>query len=383
MIAFTNHALDHMLCSVLDANITNKIVRLGRRATDERIAKYSIETLEMAKNHSRLDRTFNFRRDLKGIQDDIKKLMQKVLKVDIENDSTEITSYLLTSYPEHHEHFSDPPSWVSNARVFMDDNDEGAGEWQKAGPKGKYSVEDKSNYAFWKECKDLNFIYQVTSGAYSQPKPTLSDVQPLHNAFGVLSVDDVEDDQESDSEPDSDYSIESSHQLLGAEESWKIVQYDMPPNSPSGGSSGTSSSPGKSSTSQADPDINDYLQADDFQDIDAFFISLGFHGTPSNPDTDRSLQELIDNVGDVWTMSASERHRIHNFWVEETRNELSYSSTTEFERLRDLHAQKLEQVDEVKEEVCLKSILVCMLHSRVGPANSPTENRHHWLHNDR
>lgn len=359
MIAFTNHALDHMLCSVLDANITSNIVRLGRRATEERIAKYSIETLEMAKNHSRLDRTFNSRRDLKKIQEDIIKLMKIVRKVDI--DSTDIMSYLSSFHPEHHEHFFHPPPWLSNVKVVVDDNDNDTGEWQKAGPKGKYTVEDKSNYTFWKECKDLDFIRQVTSGAYSQPKPTLNDVQPFRNAFGVLTIDDTEGDQASDSETDLEDSDESLDEPNGAEESWKFLQYDITPDSMSEVSS-TPSSPGNSSVTQAYVDIDDPLQADDFQDIDAFFISLGFHSTPSILDTDRSLQELIDNVGDVWSMSANERHRIHEFWVDVTRNELAYSSTDEFERLRRLHEQKLKEVDEVKEEVCIKQILVLVLY---------------------
>lgn len=46
MIAFTNHALDHLLSAVLDAKITNKIARLGSRSIDSRVSKYSIEELE-------------------------------------------------------------------------------------------------------------------------------------------------------------------------------------------------------------------------------------------------------------------------------------------------------------------------------------------------
>ena len=46
LIAFTNHALDHMLNSILDAKITKKFVRLGSRSTDERIAEYSLKNLE-------------------------------------------------------------------------------------------------------------------------------------------------------------------------------------------------------------------------------------------------------------------------------------------------------------------------------------------------
>ena len=48
LIAFTNQALDHMLCSVLDAGIMTDIVRLGSRTSaDEPIVQYSIETQEM------------------------------------------------------------------------------------------------------------------------------------------------------------------------------------------------------------------------------------------------------------------------------------------------------------------------------------------------
>ena len=45
MIAFTNHALDHLLGSVLDANITRRIVRLGSQCADERISQFTIDRL--------------------------------------------------------------------------------------------------------------------------------------------------------------------------------------------------------------------------------------------------------------------------------------------------------------------------------------------------
>jgi hypothetical protein len=68
LIAFTNHALDHILSSILDADITKRIVRLGRRANDERVAEYSMDKLEMVQNQSRLDRTLSSqRRGLKEV----------------------------------------------------------------------------------------------------------------------------------------------------------------------------------------------------------------------------------------------------------------------------------------------------------------------------
>lgn len=355
MIAFTNHALDHMLCSVLDANITTKIVRLGRRSSDERISNYSIETLQMAQNHSRLDRTFNSKRDLKKVQEEITELMAKVLRVGIENDSTEIMKYLSIFHPEHHEYFCHPPLWLRNIQVFTDDNEEGAGEWQRAG-KHRSSAEDKSNYAFWKECTDLAFIDQVMTGTYLPSKPASEDIHRIQNAFGALTVDDMEDDQEGGSDPDLD-DPNGPSDSTNVEESWKDAQYrTMPTDNIAEDIVSYLPHPTSSAspTRQAafDPDIP--LQPGDFQDMNAFFISLGFDHVPSIPSTDRPLEELLDIVGDVWSMSKSERQRVHKFWVGETRSELSQSFVFEFERLRKLHHQKLEEVNEISEEVWLE-----------------------------
>jgi len=350
MIAFTNHALDHMLCSVLDADITKKIVRLGRRTSDERIANYSIETLQMAQNHSRLDRTFNSKRDLKKVQEEITGLMAKVAKVGIENDSAEIMKYLSTFHPEHHEYLFHPPKWLPNIRIFTDDNEEGAGEWQRAG-KHKSNAEDKSNYAFWKECTDLAFIDQVMTGAYLRSNPVSDDIYSVQNAFSALTVDDMEDDQEAGSDPDLD-DLDEPSDGSDVEESWKDAQYrTMPTDRDDVAEDPFSSLPPISSTSQVPLDADIPLQPGDFQDMDAFFISLGFDHVPSIPSTDRPLEELLDIVGDVWGMSKSERQRVHKFWVGETRNELSQSFVSEFERLRKLHDQKLEEVNEISEEV--------------------------------
>jgi hypothetical protein len=86
--------------------------------------------------------------------------------------------------------------------------------------------------------------------------------------------------------------------------------------------------------------------------MNAFFASLGFDHEPSIPSTDRPLEALLDR-GDVWGMSQDERQRIHKFWVEETRKELRESSICEFERFRELHAQKLREVNETAAEVRL------------------------------
>ena len=345
MIAFTNHALDHMLCSVLDAKITDRIVRLGRRATDERIAQYSIETLEMVQKHSRLDNTFNTRRDLKNVQEEIKNLMGKVVKV--ETDSAEIMKYISTYHPEHHAYFLNPPEWLLEV---IDDGEDDEGVWQRAGPRRKFHAEDNSHYAFWNECRDLAFIDQVVNGIYSRPKPPSDRTLQRQNAFSSLPVE--EDGQESDSDLDSD--SDDREDTLDVQESWKDEQYEiMPPDSEYfSDKSSTPVSFAECLTSPIDSDADEPLQPEDFLDRNAFFLSFGFKHPPSIPSTDRPLEELLDHVGDVWSMSQSERQRIHKFWVEEARNECRESSLCEFQRLRDLHSQKLREVNEITAEVC-------------------------------
>ena len=228
LIAFTNHALDHMLSSILDADITKRIVRLGRRANDERVAQYSMETLERVQVESRLDRTFlSQRRELKEIQEEIQHLMTNVLNLNIENDTDKIMKYLSTIYPEHFEYLSNPPSWVLNVKSFMQDDEANAGEWQTAGRGGKAHVLDQSTYAFWRNCSDLAFIDQITNGLV-EPWKSESPVTEVHaprNAFSALEVEVLRDSDSSDEEELSD--TESMSEEVEVEESWKTVQLDQ------------------------------------------------------------------------------------------------------------------------------------------------------------
>ena len=351
LIAFTNHALDHMLSSILDADITNRIVRLGRRANDERVAEYSMETLERVQVESRLDRTFSSqRRELKEIQEEIQHLMTNVHKLDIENDTDKIMMYLSTIYPEHFEYLSNPPPWVSNIESFMQDDEVNAGEWQTAGRGGKVHVIDRSTYAFWKNCSDLAFIDQIKNGLvepWKSESPVETEVHAPQNAFSALEVEVPYDSDGSDEEELSDTG--SIYEEVEVEESWKTMQLDQVSSIvpvilpvPS-----TIEPPSLVENTKHENTIGPA----DIKDIDGFFKVLGFQNTPSLPHSDRPLKELLENVGDVWEMSGSERKRIHAFWVKEAQVQLGQTYMGEFERLRKCHASKLRQCDEGREEV--------------------------------
>jgi len=140
---------------------------------------------------------------------------------------------------------------------------------------------------------------------------------------------------------------------MEAEESWKAIQLDQ-----------VSSTdpliqviPLTLSTTKSPPPVENNkpettIEPADIQNIDGFFnAQLGFPNTPSLPHSSRSLEELQENVADVWDMSASERRQIHNFWTEQARVHLGLSYMDDFQRLRDRHARKLQQCDENKAEV--------------------------------
>ena len=46
LLAYTNHALDHILRAVHDRHITREIVRLGSRSKDEVICSYSLDEID-------------------------------------------------------------------------------------------------------------------------------------------------------------------------------------------------------------------------------------------------------------------------------------------------------------------------------------------------
>ena len=130
MIAFTNHALDHMLCSVLDAGITTDMIRLGSRTSDERISQYSIEMREMVAGQSRLDHASGAKfRELKDVGTEITKLIDRMNKIDLESDSSEIVKYLELFYPEHYLFMTKPRQWVEATKNLSQNESKYGEKW--------------------------------------------------------------------------------------------------------------------------------------------------------------------------------------------------------------------------------------------------------------
>lgn len=343
-----------MLGSVLDAGITKKIIRLGSRSADERISQYSIETLEMVDGESRLNRTFSgIRRELKNIQESIRKLMEKVLKQDLESDSTQVMKYLSTFHPEHHGYLDSPPSWIRNIKTIFGDDDDDAGEWQQQGRRGKAFAKDMSFYAFWRDGSDLDFIGALSDGSYAPWRPATPPVETTNNRFGVLEQDpSPESDDEYATGEDDDDDDDSLPEDVQVEDAWMLVKTKPPP--PESANPEEAPVPPSRRTPsplESEPCSDAGLSQADFKDLDGFLAEIGCSQLPIVATSNRPLEELLEDVGDVWTMSREERYILHNFWVDQTRIELAESQKGEFERLRELHEHTLRECNEGKEEV--------------------------------
>ncbi|KAG9309780.1 hypothetical protein JVU11DRAFT_10154 [Chiua virens] len=362
MIAFTNHALDHMLCSVLDAGITTDFIRLGSRTSDERISQYSLKTREMAAEKSRLNSTLNTKyRQLRSVTKQVSQLLKQMREMDLESDSSEIVNHLGIFYPEHHAMMSKPPSWIGVSKIVSQHDHDSGEEWKVQGSKGQVFTEDTSIYAFWKNSGDLKFLDMIT-------KPHVSHVSqsgtlPVDpgipnsghslgpNRFEFLSTEtagDAEDTSTSD-EYEDDESDEDAFDRTPPEKIWMTAEFASAPDSDTESETEkTPAPPIELLTSPIAEAISTYLAY--VNDAEGFFAALGEDGVPEAPSDDRTLRALLDE-GDVWNMSHRERQILHAHWIAEACANLQRNQQDEFDCLRKKHAEKVQEYNEIKEEV--------------------------------
>ncbi|KAH9038181.1 hypothetical protein EDB85DRAFT_526111 [Lactarius pseudohatsudake] len=166
LIAFTNHALDHMLTSVLDAKITTNVVRLGSRTTDERLEQFSLYRLEQLSGRGELDRPI--RREyavMKRVEEEMTRIMNRIQLPGITWEDAE--KYLDFHHPQHADSFRGPPFWIAEYFQRINEDEIENGEWKRVskGKKASKDAEISGVYGLWKNGRDIEFI---------QPRPPSS-----------------------------------------------------------------------------------------------------------------------------------------------------------------------------------------------------------------
>jgi hypothetical protein len=185
LIAYTNLALDHMLTSILDAKITPNIVRLGSRASDERIAQYSLNNLEQLVKHGERDR---YRRRqfaiLKGVEERTTRIMNQIQHPQLKPEGA--LKYLDFHYPRHADSLREPPFWIAEVFRKATEDENTNGEWIEA-PRGNKSTQDlqiKGRYGFWKSGRDIEFIQPPST--FSKTKKKDDPRQAFFNELGFF-----------------------------------------------------------------------------------------------------------------------------------------------------------------------------------------------------
>ena len=361
MIAFTNHALDHLLSGVLDAGITKKIVRLGSRSADERISQYSIENLEMTTDKSRLKKAFGANyHELKQIQQELVSLVKSFAEREIL--SPDIMSYIEIQYPEHHEHICNPPQWISTFISLWGNSNED-GSWETAGKRGSKMPPDDTVYGRWLRGEDLDFLNIKSDPSPVEPAAngTSNIVSEIGNRFNALSIepslDDASDDSDSDpADEESDQDLEMELDSEG-EADWQRLEFN--------GVEEELARPASAQRESHSPEIEYVTPVEsmtpdkaetwitDLQDLLTFFNIHSMNSIPDIPVTDRELETLLAQ-GSMWTLSKNERWKLDQYWRERTREDIWQGQLEDFENLRRKYKAHQELTNQGKDEVsCL------------------------------
>ena len=364
MIAFTNHALDHLLCSVLDTGITKKIVRFGH-SKNERIADFSLKKIEEVAGRSRLDRAFSGNyHELRSVEEDIKKLMSDLRKIDV--DSDQILSHMEVNYPGHFDFFNATHRWIQV--LYLQRSAEGPYGWRMAGPGGRDKALDTTSlYAFWLAGHDIDFLEHAHAPPPRQAEPATSpDATSInHNRYNALAdglevhqaLDAVIDAYGDDKGSDSSFDLEDDDSDIAPEEAWRHAVIENPDsiddlaplavNRPQ--PDDHTQAPHSQVSNITDPDN---IHPADFYDVNDFFVACGLPGIPSVPQHCRSLEMLLENdCEDLWAYSKAERKRLHVFMEVEVRTRLHQTQSMKFERLRQRHRNAVRKYKEGKDEV--------------------------------
>ena len=155
-----------MLVSVLDAQITTNVVRLGSRATDERIAQYSLHTLERLSGCGDLDRPRRRQYGaLKSVEENMMRIVNQIQLPQLSWKDAE--KFLDFHHPQHADSLRGPPFWIAEVfgRVTEDNNENG--EYKRVS-KGKKTAQDPvitGIYGFWKSGGDIEFLQPPSSSS--------------------------------------------------------------------------------------------------------------------------------------------------------------------------------------------------------------------------
>jgi len=171
-----------MLESVLDAKITDKIVRLGSRSSNERVAAYNLSSLEKLRENNSMQYSLN--REYAQMMNAEKEMRAVLAKIQLPNiRPQQVTSYLEIHYSDAAEMFEEPPFWIRRLMEMLQEDAEENGEWQRVGKDSKEETGAPTTpYGFWASGFDIEYLF-------AEPAPGQPDDRYLFfQSLGFASI---------------------------------------------------------------------------------------------------------------------------------------------------------------------------------------------------
>lgn len=156
-----------MLRSVLDEQITTKVVRLGSRSSDEVVAEYNLAKLERLAEHS--SSTLSTRREYAIMKEAEERLERVTFSIQLPQVSSQmVNEFLDIHYIEHADALETPPRWISEFMKRFRQDEEANGEWSTTERGGRKRQTDpelmNGSYGFWSMARDLEFLEPPSRG---------------------------------------------------------------------------------------------------------------------------------------------------------------------------------------------------------------------------
>ncbi|KAG8955990.1 hypothetical protein FRC04_006439 [Tulasnella sp. 424] len=214
--------------------------------------------------------------------------------VAVRPDEEDIRNHLQHSYPRQFSSLFSPPLWIEQ-------HYEESKDWKTASKKGSKQL---TRVEFWTGGKDISFI---------KPPPADASGSDLQGARGTQNArmksrpryDALRDENDDDDTVDD-----------------------------------------------APSEAQDWLTL-----MTAHFAQLNLNSIPQIPVTNRPLDQLL-KVNDVWSMSTSERQRLHTHWVNEVRELARDPQKAEFDRLKARHSEARTAWSDIKDQSVAPKVLL-------------------------
>ncbi|KAK4701638.1 hypothetical protein P7C70_g4592, partial [Phenoliferia sp. Uapishka_3] len=310
IIAYTNHALDTLLKSIINTGVTRDIVRGGSGSKDEQISPYSLNTLS---------RTQPFQHDptlrrkvgkLVAARKEIEQEMKIITSVaslinEIHLEWHQIEDFLKKDYDDHHLALSSAPPELLDALERFTSND-----WQIVRQPQRNFEEpwDASEvFRWWRDGTDHALMSRLRQEHEMELAAEENQVAELTNRFSSLEVQSGED--ESDGEEPFEARLRQG------------FDFDSQSDSDSVGSDGSS--------------------------LEDFFPEHSW----IEPISDRSIDELLDH-DDIWSFSRIERRRLCHHWS----TQLVLARAPELDLLRQRLSEINLQIGEIENQGRLELI---------------------------